>query len=1066
MAGDITVALLGPVELASDGVLAPVAGVKLQTLLAMLALAAPHPVSDDRLLEELWGDDQPAKPANAMQALVSNLRRLLGRDAVERQGAGYVLRVDPDRVDATRLDRLVQAGRDAVGRGDHTAAGEQFRAAAALVRGAPLGELVDRWFARDAAARLQELVLAAEEGLIDAELATGHHADVLARLHELIAAHPLRERFRAQLIVALYRCGRQADALAAYRDARDHLLDELGLDPGPELRALERAVLAQDPALDAPIVVASAVVVRSALPVALTSFVGRGRELTDVVDTLGRARLVTVVGPGGVGKSRLTLELAHRVASDREVWFIELAPLVDGAAVADAVAAGIGAPERAPDAGRAAPTATQRAIERLGDRDAVVILDNCEHVADDVAAVVVALLRGCPNVRILATSREPLTVDGEHQVPLEPLDDATASTLFVERASAVQPLIATDGEHDPAVATLVRHLDGLPLAIELAAARTKTLPIAEIASRLHERFRLLRRTSRGAMARHAGLEAAIAWSYDLLFDDDRRAFRRFAVFSGGAMADAAEWVCGADALELASRLVDRSLLRADTGGHAVRFTMLESLRAYGIERLDDEGELDAVRADHVAWCVDLAARAHQGVRGPDQLEWLRRLDDEHDNLRAALAHAVAHDPESALRLIGDLILPWWFRGRRQEIREWSEAALAAADGRPSAARSQVLAMAGLVAEPGIKPGAHVATDLHDELLLAEHRQREALAFDQAGDDGFAIANDCLVLLATLTRQASIGERVDAAEVDTLRARAASTYERLGDDYGMSVTMVTDAMLAVAQGDLDRARSQAAAAEVITRRTGELFGSSRLEYVLGMLADLDGDAATAYGHIERSLRLVDRLGIHQAVTAQARMLVPLAARMGDAGLAAQWRSFVESRGEGWTHFDATLMAAAQNRSGLRARATGAPERAATAHRAARDWYADANVPAGIAFSESCLGFLAADRGDHDAARDHHAAALAAALASEDGAALGLALEGAAATAAAHGEGERAAALLGAARAAWSQVANAEPTHRGDIDAVAAVARAALGDEAFERAIAAGAAAGAAEVLVHH
>ncbi len=1063
MAGDITVALLGTVEVATDGHLGPVAGVKLQSLLAMLALAAPHPVSDDRLLEELWGDEQPAKPANALQALVSNLRRLLGRDAVERQGSGYVLRVDPDTVDATRLDRLVQAGRDAVGRGDHTAASEQFRAAVALVRGAPLAELVDRWFARDAATRLQELMLAAQEGLVDAELATGHHADVLAKLHELIVEHPLRERFRAQLIVALYRCGRQADALAAYRDARDHLLDELGLDPGPELRALERAVLAQDPALDAPIAVASSAVVRSALPVALTSFVGRGRELTDVVATLGRARLVTVVGPGGVGKSRLTLELAHRLASDREVRFIELAPLVDGAAVPDAVAAAVGAPERAAEAGRPAPTATQRAIERLADRDAVVILDNCEHVADAAAALVVALLQGCPNVRILTTSREPLSVDGEHQVPLEPLDDATASTLFVERASAVQPLIAVDGDQDPAIALLVRHLDGLPLAIELAAARTKTLPVAEIASRLDERFRLLRRTARGALARHEGLEAAIAWSYDLLFDDDRRAFRRFAVFSGGATADAADWVCGADALELATRLVDRSLLRAETGGRAVRFTMLESLRAYGLERLADEGEQDAVRADHLAWCVDLATRAQRGVRGPDQLEWLRRLDDEHDNLRSALAHAVAHDPESALRLAGNLVLPWWFRGRRQEIREWCEAALAAAGDQPSAGRAQVLACVGLVAEPGIRPGADAATDLRDELLLAERRLREALAFDETGGDEWAIANDCLLLLATLTRQASIGEQFDAVEVDALRARALATFERLGDDYGMSVTMVTTAMLAIAQGDLDRAADQAAAAQAITRRTGELFASSRLEYVLGMLADLEGDPAAAYGHIERSLRLVDQLGVHQAVTAQARMLVPLAARMGDAGLAVQWRSFVESRGEGWTHFDGSVMAAAQNRSGLRARSAGALERSATAHRAARDWYRDANIQAGVAFSEACLGFLASENGDHAAARAHHAAAVIAAVASDDAAAVGLALEGAAAMAALDGEHERAAALLGAAGSSWATVPDAIPTHRADVDAVGAAVRAALGDEDFEHAVAAGVAAGPAGVL---
>ena len=375
----------------------------------------------------------------------------------------------------------------------------------------------------------------------------------------------------------------------------------------------------------------------------------------------------------------------------------------------------------------------------------------------------------------------------------------------------------------------------------------------------------------------------------------------------------------------------------------------------------------------------------------------------------------------------------------------------------------MLASVGLVAEPGIRAGADASTDLHDELLVAEHRQREALALDEVGGDEWAIANDCLLLLSTLTRQASVGERIDVAEVDALRACASAMFEQLGDDYGMSVTMVTSAMLAIAQGDLERAADEAAAAEAITRRTGELFAASRLEYVLGMLADLAGDAAAAYGHIERSLRLVDQLGVHQAVTAQARMLVPLAARMGDAGLAAQWRSFVESRGEGWTHFDGSVMAAAQNRTGLRARSAGEHERSATAHRAARDWYRDAHVPTGVALSESCLGFLASERGDHDAAREHHAAALVAAVASDDAAAIGLALEGAAAVAAGDGEHGRAATLLGAAGASWARVPDAIRTHRADIDAVGAAVRAELGDERFERAIEAGAAAGPVGVL---
>ena len=338
----------------------------------------------------------------------------------------------------------------------------------------------------------------------------------------------------------------------------------------------------------------------------------------------------------------------------------------------------------------------------------------------------------------------------------------------------------------------------------------------------------------------------------------------------------------------------------------------------------------------------------------------------------------------------------------------------------------MLAYVGLVAEPGIRAGADASTDLHDELLVSERRQREALAFDEAGGDEWAIANDCLLLLVTLARQASVGERIDAVEVVALRARALALFEQLGDDYGMSVTMVTSAMLAIARGDLERAADEAAAIQVITRRSGELFAASRLEYVRGMIADLAGDAAAAYGHIERSLRLVDQLGLHHAVTAQARMLVPLAARMGDAGLAAQWRSFVDSRGEGWTHFDGSVTAAAQNRTGLRARSAGELERSATAHGSARDWYRDANIQAGVAFSESCLGFLASERSDHDAAREHHEAALVAAVASDDGAAIGLALEGAAAVAAAGGEHERAATLLGAA----GRVVGERARRRGD------------------------------------
>src|SRR6188472_987296 len=435
----VRVALLGPTEVRVGNEMVPIAGTKLQSVLALLALAAPHPVPDGRLVEELWGDAQPANAANALQALVSHLRRVLGPGVILRQGYGYTLAIDPDQVDAIRIERLVRQGREESARGEHAVAVQRFRAALDLVRGEPFAEVIDRWFARDAAARLEEIALAAHEGLIDSELAMGHHTEVLSTLSELVVVHPLRERFRAQLIVALYRCGRQADALAAYRTARDYLLDELGLDPGRELRALERSVLAQDPALDAPISLASPLPGPASLPLALTSFVGRERELKELATMLHDERLVSLVGPAGVGKSRLALELARGLADDQEVWFVELAPVVDAGAVAEAVAVAVGAPERLVNDGRVSTAPAERVTERLRDRPATVVIDNCEHVAAAVADIVRQVLLRCSRARVLATSREPLHVDGEHQIAVAPLTESEAAVLFVERARAVQP---------------------------------------------------------------------------------------------------------------------------------------------------------------------------------------------------------------------------------------------------------------------------------------------------------------------------------------------------------------------------------------------------------------------------------------------------------------------------------------------------------------------------------------------------------------------------------------------------------------------------------------------------
>jgi predicted ATPase/DNA-binding SARP family transcriptional activator len=1041
----IRVALLGPMEVHGDEGAVAVVGSRLQGLLALLALAAPRVVSSDRLIDELWGDEQPTNPANALQALVSRLRRMLGADVAVRQDSGYALRIDPDVIDAVRLERLVAEGREAVAAGLHEAATDRFRAALRLVRGPPLATLLDSWFARDARTRLDEVVVAAHEGLIEGELSMGRHADVLGTLVDLVQTHPMHERFRAQLIVTLYRSGRQADALQAYRDAREYLLDELGLDPGPELQRLERSVLAQDPAIATPIGLSSSLLPTPALPTALTSFVGRRAAIDDVHRAVAASRLTTVVGPGGVGKSRLVMEVAATLAERGEVWYVELAPITRADSIGETVAVAVGAKERTALAGQPPVTPEQRIAERFGTRRVVVVLDNCEHLAEGASSCAVELLAACQGLRIVATSREPLGIEGERQLLLGPLNDDEATELFVDRARAVQPLFVA-GERDAELLELCRHLDGLPLAIELAAARAKTLPVPEIADRLRSRFKLLRRTQRSGTSRHEGLEAAIDWSYGLLFEDERTMFCQLAVFTGGATIDAVERVCGQDAFDVASRLVDRSLLMADTAGREVRFNMLESLRDYGIERLEESGTLRGARDAHLRWCVEQAERVDHGIRGADQLQWLTSSDDDHDNMRAALGHALEHDTNAALRLIAALTLAWWMRGRRRETRGWIEACLDADGGDEPRLRARVLARSGLVAEPAsVRDPARA--DLHAVLLTAEERLRAAIGISTGLGAESDAAFAKLLLLMTLCRGAPAGEAVDRAELDALLVESTNVFEAGGDDFCAGLAWVTDAILCVVLGDLSRARASVSTAAGHVQRSGDRFAASQIEYVRGMLDELAGESREAYRHIEQSLRLLDELGLDQAVTAQARFLGTLAGRGGEHDLAAQWHAFVDERNDGWMHYDGSVIASARNQEGLAARTMGELLRAAAAHTDALDWYTRAAMPAGVAFTQSCLGFLVGAQGDRATAARHHVAALDAATAADDESALALALEGCAGSLLDVTAGAQ---LLGAAarmRSTSSGVASTPPSHRADVAHIEDQAARALGVEAF-------------------
>src|SRR6266536_2852375 len=757
------ICLLGPLEVHSQGRAVDVAGRRLRLLLAILALQPGQVVAAERLIDLLWEEaSQPADPANALQALVSRLRRVLeaasSGDRLSSRPSGYFLAVAPDQVDALRFERLFRDGHEALAAGRYRQAAATLREALDLWRGPPLADFAAEPFAAANATRLEELRLGALEDRIEAELGLGEHARLVGELEVLAAEHPLRERLQALLMRALYGAGRQADALAAYQRVRRALAEGAGLDPGVELRRVEKAILAQDPSLSTPPVAAGLVAPEPAsqtrprrgnLRGPLTSFVGREEELARIRELLGRHRLVTLTGPGGVGKTRLAVEAARRLILDGHsdapdaVWLVELAGLADGRVIALVVLGTLGLGERPrldsdgpPHLAVGAAGAADRLVAALGRHRTLLVLDNCEHLAGHVAALAERLVAACPGVRVLATSREPLRVPGEVRWPVpalpvpppgplrpEELARFAAARLFLERAAAAVPGFAVGEEADAAaVAEVCRRLDGLPLAIELAAARVGALPPRELAARLDDRFRLLTAGARTALPRQQTLRAVVDWSWELLEAPEQAALRRLSVFVDGCTLDAAETVCaGPDlpAVEVAeaiAMLVDKSLVTMEPtqpppapwwpgiealglpplpppepAGGTVRYSLLETVRAYAAERLAEAGEADPVARAHAEWCVRLAETAEPRLNGSEQLAWFARLSAELDNLRAAW-HWLLDRGEAALslRLLGSLGFWLLMTGDRDEVVGALRQALALPGPVPDRARGLAL----------------------------------------------------------------------------------------------------------------------------------------------------------------------------------------------------------------------------------------------------------------------------------------------------------------------------------------------------------------------------------------
>jgi predicted ATPase/DNA-binding SARP family transcriptional activator len=984
--------VLGPLAVWVDGRSVHVAEAKVRALLADLLAHDGGPVSADRLVEDLWGERAGRNPVGTLQARVSQLRRALGGPSSITLGPGGYRLAACDS-DAVRFRALVERRSP-----DPATRAAELEQALALWRGPAYADFPDADFARAAAASLEETRLAALEEQAEVRLELGERVD----LGELAARHPLRERLRAAHMLALYRGGRQSEALAAYEESRHLLREELGVDPSPELAALHQAILRQDPAL------AGARAPGSNLPAPLTDLIGRDAELAGVRALLGTSRLVTLTGPGGVGKTRLALAAARDLASPASpgafpdgVWLVELAGVAD---VAEAVAAVLGVRDDA------AAALTPRLAGALAGRRMLLVLDNCEHVVAQAAELVSALLRAAPGLRVLATSQDPLRIQGERVWSVPPLAPEAAVALFAARAGV---------EPDADVAEICARLDGLPLALELAATRVRALGVRELADRLDDRFRLLSAGMRDAPARQRTLRAMIDWSWELLGEAERVVLRRLAAHADGCTLEAAEEVCaepGVDVLDTLARLVDRSLVVRAAGP---RYRLLESVAAYGAERLREAGEHELIKARHARYYTALAERAD--LRGPGQREWTARLDAERENLRLALA-----GPE-ALRLANALAWYWILRGRLREARRSLAAALdAAGDARTDAA-------------------AHASVWLAaTELLLGE--PGPPVRRDGLDPAGTALAD----WLLSHVRWA-YGDR---AAHEAAANRALAAYEDLGDRWGVAAALCLRGKLAIGRADLAAAERDGERGLALFRELGDEWGQIEAMDVLDRAAEIRGDYPKATRLRERALRLAEELGFE--VSFKVAALGRIALLAGEYERADEYHERARRLA-----VEQSYQSAEENALlglAVSARRQGRYEDAEAYLRPVLDFLRRVRGTPGIAFVMAELGFVAEQRGDAEAALVRQREGYEAALATGDPRAIALSLEGLAGAMALAAEGNAvgdrlvaAARLIGAAagmrRAAGAPLPSGE---RLDVDRITGRLRAALGDEAFERA----------------